>query len=102
MVSSLFENLLNAGQRKLVVVGYGFRDKHINEIIANALKHHQLQLYIMSPKQPIDFRSELFSIPNRLYNIEEIWNSKVAIFQERCMIFMSWDMIMCRRKQRVF
>ena len=60
---SLFKQVLYSGNRKLLVVGYGFRDQHVNEIIWNAIEKHQLHLYVLSPKQPSDFRDELFSLP---------------------------------------
>lgn len=77
---TLLENVLNKGERKLLVVGYSFRDKHINEIIVKAIRNNRLQLYVMSPKQPIDFRSELFSAPKPRYHVTEIWESLAGYF----------------------
>ena len=36
--SQLFHEVLNQQNQKLVVIGYGFRDPHINEEIANAIR----------------------------------------------------------------
>lgn len=32
-----------------MVIGYGFRDDHINEIISDAVTNHNLKLFVMSP-----------------------------------------------------
>jgi hypothetical protein len=77
---ALFEDVLNRGQRKLLAVGYSFRDEHVNDIIVKAIRNSKLQLYILSPKQPIDFRSELFSLPKPRYHVTEIWNSLGGYF----------------------
>lgn len=54
------ETLSNDGVR-MFVVGYGFRDKHINEIIASSVKEHGLQLYVLSPQKPSEFWVSLCS-----------------------------------------
>lgn len=48
----LFEKVLTLRDRKLLVIGYGFKDDHINEVIFRAMKHNNLQLYILSPTDP--------------------------------------------------
>jgi len=51
---SLFEAVLNQPRRKLLVIGYGFRDLHVNQIIANAVKKHGLRLLILNPVSPAE------------------------------------------------
>jgi len=41
--------------RKLFIIGYGFRDRHINEIIADSVKKYGLKLYVISPTNPKEF-----------------------------------------------
>ena len=56
---SLFEEILRGSERNLVVVGYGFGDAHINNIIADAIRDCGLRLYVISPKLPSEFRERL-------------------------------------------
>lgn len=57
----LFSQVLAVpGNRKLVVIGYGFRDPHINSTIADACKHHGLRVYVVDPARLEDFRSRLW------------------------------------------
>lgn len=56
---SLFEEILREPARNLVVVGYGFGDEHINDVIADAIRDHGLRLYVISPKLPAEFRETL-------------------------------------------
>lgn len=55
----LFQEVLSYLNRRLLVIGYGFRDFHINEIIAQSIRQHGLKLYVISPQSPKDFKSEL-------------------------------------------
>jgi hypothetical protein len=57
--SDLFKQVLFQGERKLLIIGYGFRDDHINEPIAEAIERHGLKLYIISPTAPSVFKDEL-------------------------------------------
>jgi len=42
----IFERVLSAGNVRLLVVGYGFGDEHVNAAIADAVEHHGLTLFI--------------------------------------------------------
>ena len=44
---------------ELLIIGYGFRDDHINGVIAEAIEKHSLKLYILSPSDPSKFKIEL-------------------------------------------
>jgi hypothetical protein len=46
---SIFEQVLNAGDTRLMVIGYGFGDEHINKVIANAVRNHGLFLFVWNP-----------------------------------------------------
>lgn len=59
---SLFKEVLGEGSRNLVAVGYGFRDPHINDIIAEAIRNHGLKLHVVSPLQPREFKDMLMSV----------------------------------------
>lgn len=51
----IFKNSLNQDNVKLLTIGYGFHDEHINEIIAASIKNKGLKLFILSPEEPKKF-----------------------------------------------
>jgi hypothetical protein len=55
---NLFEAALNSGGVKLLVMGYSFRDKHINDIIANAASSYQCRIFVWNPNHPLDILQE--------------------------------------------
>jgi SIR2-like domain len=74
---SLFEDAVNEGDKNLIVIGYGFADEHINNIIANAVHDHGLRLYIISPQLPADFQQDLSGVHGTNTELkhpgDEIW-----------------------------
>jgi hypothetical protein len=42
----IFKRVLSAGSVRILVVGYGFGDNHVNAAIADAIEHHGLTLFI--------------------------------------------------------
>lgn len=52
---SLFEQALYRPNVKLIVIGYGFKDEHINNCIFKAVTEHRLKLYILTTEDPADF-----------------------------------------------
>jgi hypothetical protein len=44
-----FEELLSHGGARLMIIGYGFRDSHINEILFRAVNHRGLRIFIIDP-----------------------------------------------------
>ena len=76
---SLFSEILNYRKsQKLVVIGYGFGDEHINTIIADAINHQDLKLFVVSPQSPAEFYNDL--CPLHGFNVQpkpkgtELWN----------------------------
>jgi hypothetical protein len=65
----LFGRVLSSGNKRLLVIGYGFRDEHINSAIADAVKHGTLELFVVSPQEPSSFRAALWEGPHG----KEIW-----------------------------
>jgi hypothetical protein len=45
----IFERVLNAGDTRLMVIGYGFGDEHINKVIADAVRNSGLDLFVWNP-----------------------------------------------------
>jgi hypothetical protein len=44
-----FQRFLNAGNTRLMVIGYSFHDLHINDLICTAAEHHGLKMFIVDP-----------------------------------------------------
>jgi SIR2-like domain len=44
-----FVKALSAGDARLMVIGYGFRDQHINDLLINAVTQHGLKFFNVSP-----------------------------------------------------
>jgi hypothetical protein len=55
----IFEQVFSCPDRRLLVIGYGFGDEHINKVIANAITTHDLALYIICPSAPEEFKQRL-------------------------------------------
>lgn len=70
-----FRDVLNRSQ-KLLVIGYGFRDDHINEVIIEAAEKHGLRIYIISPDSPDDFKANSLPAPQR----NRIWKSLAGYY----------------------
>ncbi len=58
----LFRKVLSHPSRKLLIIGYGFRDAHINELMARLIKDFNLMLYIISPSDQSKFIDNLKSV----------------------------------------
>lgn len=48
----IFARVLSEEDRRLLIIGYGFRDLHVNKILAEAVGNHGLQLFLMAPDAP--------------------------------------------------
>jgi hypothetical protein len=46
--AELFRNVLSSGDARLMIVGYGFGDAHINAVIADAIENYGLSVFIWS------------------------------------------------------
>ena len=81
-----FESVLSEQGRKLLVIGYGFRDPHINEVIARCVDKHGLELYVLSPLLPEEFEHHLklhaFGSSNDSVSLSGvIWRGLAGYFQ---------------------
>jgi hypothetical protein len=55
----LFRDVLCKQNRRLLVIGYSFRDDHINRIINEACRDHGLKVYVVDPTSPEKFQANL-------------------------------------------
>lgn len=73
---SLFKEALSKPNRKLLVIGYGFMDHHINKVIADSINDFNLKLYVISPSD----QSTFFSKFNNIEDGEIIHQAVVGYF----------------------
>ena len=59
----IFREVLQMASRKLLVIGYGFGDEHINNVIADAIKKSDLKLHVIDPTHngPAEFKAFMSS-----------------------------------------
>lgn len=55
----IFKKVLSQTNRRLLVIGYGFGDEHINSVISNAVENYGLKIYILSPEPPNKLKERL-------------------------------------------
>jgi hypothetical protein len=55
----VFHQAITEGDKKLLVIGYGFRDEHINKTLLEGVNHHNLTLYVISPENPYNFHKNI-------------------------------------------
>ncbi|MDR4498510.1 MAG: SIR2 family protein [Candidatus Scalindua sp.] len=55
---NIFENVLSMPDCRLLIIGYGFRDQHINKVIVNSIKDNGLKLFIICPVDPEKFKND--------------------------------------------
>jgi hypothetical protein len=56
---NIFKDVIKEGDKKLLIIGYGFGDQHINEILLEGIEKYSLKLYIITTTSPKDFDSNL-------------------------------------------
>lgn len=66
----LFRHICRTKGMRLLVIGYSFRDAHINDVIADGVRSAGLKLFVIDPKPPSDLRQQLV-----LGRYGDIWNS---------------------------
>jgi hypothetical protein len=55
----IFEEALSRKDVSLFVIGYSFRDEHINKLLIDAIQKYGLKLIIISPEDPESFKSRM-------------------------------------------
>lgn len=76
---NIFKEKLNEGNKKLLIIGYGFVDEHINIEIHSAVENSGLKVYIINPSMPDRFSSIIRSKPKG----DDIWSSVMGYFPYR-------------------
>lgn len=56
---NLFKNAIEENNKKILIIGYGFCDAHINNILLKGVEDHNLRIYILSTQSPQKFKLSL-------------------------------------------
>jgi SIR2-like domain len=59
--ADIFRSVLNAGKMRLMIIGYGFGDEHINAAIAEAVANHGLSVFIWDTAS--DLKTRILAAP---------------------------------------
>ncbi len=77
--SEIFKSVLSKPNRRLFIIGYGFRDPHINNVILDSINQNGLELYIICPSDPEDFKNmhkpSIIKTINKTNSEDTIWKS---------------------------
>ena len=70
----LFKDVILSGEvKQLWIVGYSFRDEHINQVIAQGIREKALALFVINTSPPGTFFLELFNtLPRRVVSTEPL------------------------------
>lgn len=86
----LFQQALFRNDVRLVVIGYSFRDRHINEQVIKAINEHNLKLFVISTENPESFYFRMthkYPSGSLINDINEqtrvIWNAIEGYFPYR-------------------
>lgn len=55
----IFQKALNCGDARILIIGYSFRDQHINIQLAKAAKNSGLKIYILSTSHPSELKNQV-------------------------------------------
>lgn len=54
-----FYHILTTTINKLLIIGYGFMDKHINEALIKGMTSGKLKVYVLDNQNPRDFKNKM-------------------------------------------
>lgn len=77
----IFKEVLSQNGHRLLIIGYGFGDKHINHEISKAVKNCGLEIYVLSPERTKDLKYKLCQGPDISKDTKTIWNGLSGHFQ---------------------
>lgn len=76
--SAKLRSTIEEGEKKLMIIGYGFKDEDINRILIEGVEKHGLRLYILNPNNITAFESYLKYSSPLFYR--KCWDGLFAYF----------------------
>ena len=77
----IFKNLISDYDVKILIIGYGFMDEHINEILRDGITKHGLKIYVLDPTSVIEFNGRLRFQKN--FSLDQLWDGLCGYFQHK-------------------
>jgi len=74
----IFRKVIGECNKKLLIIGYGFRDKHINDMLVKGIEDNNLRLFIINPTNPEEFSLNLNR--NTFLGTQGIWEGVAGYF----------------------
>lgn len=74
----LLEEVLSLPERRLLIIGYGFRDQHINEVLAKSVIDSGLKIFIVNPTDPERFQKT--TLENTGSHKRTLWDGIVGYY----------------------
>ena len=56
---NLFNKFIQEGNKKILIIGYGFKDEHINKLLLDGVQNYNLKLHIITTMSIQDFDTNL-------------------------------------------
>jgi hypothetical protein len=75
---TLFRLVIEENNKKVLIIGYGFRDQHINQMLLKGVEDHGLKIYIITTVPPDAFKSQL---EHGHYYVKNIFSGISGYFQ---------------------
>jgi hypothetical protein len=69
----LLREVLRGPECNLLVIGYGFQDSHVNQVIKDAIANDSLKLSVISPVSPNDFYRKVLAADILFAEKQSIW-----------------------------
>jgi hypothetical protein len=82
----VFREVLLSRRHRILVIGYGFGDSHVNDVLAEAAANGKLELVILDIRQPEDFHEHVINAEpdsDRRVQNQAIWKCLAAYFPDR-------------------
>ncbi len=79
----LFQDAIYEGSKKLLIIGYGFGDEHINRILLKGVQDYNLSIYIINPTDPENVKKVLEGYQEGTYSVADthaIWKGVRGYF----------------------
>jgi len=76
----ILKEAIKQGAKKFVIIGYGFNDSHINDILLEGAKKYGLKFYIINPSSIDDFRAKIEKIFKKEGDFKIFWKALGGYF----------------------
>lgn len=80
----VFRKVLSKPQARLLIIGYGFADPHVNAVLADAVAQSKLRIAVMSPESPASLAQRLQDLPRGPEILEGLFGYYQSTLAQLC------------------